>query len=104
VPTIIKGELDKALDQLETAQTLNPNASDLREEISALRQKIGYQSRRDYATPHPELDTEEEQLEQVRQRLGMAPEAFQRLREMGENHPEFGDIIKGHRQVSNFFL
>ena len=85
---------------------LNPNAKETREEVSALRQQHGYQSRREHSGPHPELDTGEEQLDKVRQQMGMAPEELEKLIETAKNFPEFGfeDVHKGHRQVSAIVL
>lgn len=66
-------------------------------DLSALRQEVGIQLRREHLCPHPELDSEAEQIERLSKLLGMSTKICANAFEGFKADPLYKDIVQGHR-------
>ena len=66
-----ENQLKKAITQFETALALNPEEKCIKEKLYKVRQQFGIETRDECLAPHPELMSEEEQMEKLYRRLAI---------------------------------
>uniref|UniRef100_A0A914R0R1 DZIP3-like HEPN domain-containing protein n=1 Tax=Panagrolaimus davidi TaxID=227884 RepID=A0A914R0R1_9BILA len=85
----------EAEKSLNNAIALNPSSKEVRDELSAVRSKIGILSRCEHLNSAYQFPSEKEQLDQIHTRTGMSKKQTKKLLNKAMDIPVFGDMIRG---------